>query len=69
MLESKLERLRPRGLIRINNRTSSWFVDLLVFFYFLTLSGELLHVELGLFKPRVNHLISFLKKKKKETKK
>lgn len=60
MLESKLERLRPRSLICINNRTSSRFVDLLVFFYFLTLSGELLHVELGLFKPRVNHLLSFL---------
>lgn len=60
MLGSKLERLRPRGLVQINTRTSSLWFDFLVFFYFLTLSGELLHVELGLFKPRVNHLISSL---------
>ena len=53
MLESKLERLRPRGLIRINNRTSSWFVDLLV-------NGNPLIVAAPLPPDKEDHLISKL---------
>lgn len=34
--------------------------DCFLFFYFLTLSGELLNITLGLFKPRVNHIIALL---------
>ncbi|MCX6990526.1 MAG: O-antigen ligase family protein [Chlamydiae bacterium] len=45
---------KKRILFRIN------LVDTFVFLYFLTLSGELLNIPVGLFKPRVNHIIAIV---------
>ncbi len=59
MLGYKLGGMRALIAVTDRIRSSSLFLDCLLFVYFITLSGELLHIELGLFKPRVNHVVSF----------
>jgi hypothetical protein len=39
---------------------SGVLLDSMIFLYFLTLSGELLNIPLGIFKPRVNHFFAII---------
>jgi len=46
----------------IIRKQALWTVlmEVFVFLYFLTLSGEMLNIHFGLFKPRANHIFAFL---------
>ena len=60
MLEPNLLRKK----LRFNQKSDSvllpkW-IDVFIFLYFLTLSAELIHFQIGLFKPRLNHAIALV---------
>ncbi|MBM3208030.1 MAG: hypothetical protein FJZ57_05425 [Chlamydiae bacterium] len=60
MRESKGISLHIGSIFKERVFFSRVLLDLMIFFYFLTLSGELLNVPLGIFKPRANHIFAIL---------
>lgn len=47
-------------LVRKRRAFSTALIDSFIFIYFITLSGEMLNLNIGLFKPRLNHIFAIL---------
>ena len=48
------------GIVGKSRAISVRLQEMALFLYFLTISGEMLNITVGIFKPRVSHVVSLI---------